>query len=354
MNEKSLEVLKQYDLNVYRASRGRGGMILGTDSGMKLFLECARPDKYYEREDILTRAVADNGFKQVDTYIRNTDGGLVTTDEDGRRYILKNWFDGRECNVRDVGDICGAISTLGRLHTALDCAAAYLATVETPVAELGDSEELSAAEAGPAPFGTVIPNMETPLRDTYTRHMKELKMAANYLKNKKKRSEFELLAFRNINTFYEEAAGAVSMLNSEQFDERFQDAKKTGELCHGSYNYHNVLFNSGAIAVTNFDKCKNECQISDLYQFMRKILEKYDWDIQVAYKMIDEYDKVKPITDTDLELLSALFAFPEKFWKVINYYFNTSKAWIPPKSIEKLQKVVAQNEKRQEFLATIM
>lgn len=372
MNEKSLEVLKQYDLNVYRAGRGRGGMILGTDSGVKLFLECARPDKYYEREDILTRAVADNGFKQVDTYIRNADGGLVTVDEDGRRYIVKNWFDGRECNVRDISDLCGAISTLGKLHTALDCAAAYLATAEHSVGEiLATVEEISAAEAENGEAETAASAMpksetqagfkpgadgkkETPLRDTYTRHMKELKMASNYLKNKKKRSEFEMLAFQNINTFYEEAVGAVSMLNSEPFDERFENAKKTGELCHGSYNYHNVLFGSGTIAVTNFDKCKNECQISDLYQFMRKILEKYDWDIQVAYKMIDEYDKVKPINDTDLELLSALFAFPEKFWKVINYYFNTSKAWIPPKSIEKLKNVIAQNEKRQDFLATIM
>ena len=40
MNEKSLEVLKQYDFEVNRVLRGRGGMILNTDRGVKLFLEC--------------------------------------------------------------------------------------------------------------------------------------------------------------------------------------------------------------------------------------------------------------------------------------------------------------------------
>ena len=69
--------------------------------------------------------------------------------------------------------------------------------------------------------------------------------------------------------------------------------------------------------------------------------------------MLDEYDKVKAISEKDLELLSVLFSFPEKFWKLINYYYNMNKAWIPPKSMEKLQLVIAQNSRRLDFLATI-
>ena len=51
MNEKSLEVLEQYELNIYRINRGRGGMIISTGDGIKLLLECQKSDKYYERED---------------------------------------------------------------------------------------------------------------------------------------------------------------------------------------------------------------------------------------------------------------------------------------------------------------
>src|SRR5574344_1022933 len=119
MNEKSLDVLKQYDLNVYRVNRGRGGMVLNTDNGIKLFLECVRPDKYYEREDLLTKAVAGNGFSSIDTIRRNTQGELVSADDEGRRYILKDWFDGRECNIHDIDDICNAVIALGRLHNIL-------------------------------------------------------------------------------------------------------------------------------------------------------------------------------------------------------------------------------------------
>ncbi len=345
MNEKSLEVLKQYDFEVNRVLRGRGGMILNTDRGVKLFLECVKSDKYYERENDITRRVADSGFLWVDTYVQNSSGEILTPDEDGRRFYVKDWYEGKECNVRDLKDLCRAVQTLAQLHLVLLEIAGELS---------GTSEEQNEKDVKAQSPADIEAGGETQLRLMYTRHMKELKLTGNYLKNKKKKSEFEQLAYKNIGSFFSEAEKAVQLLAGPQFQERLSYAKKTGELCHGSYNYHNIIFSNGNTAVTNFDKYKNECQISDLYQFMRKILEKYDWDIQTAYKMMEEYDKIKPVSDTERALLAALFAFPEKFWKVMNYYFNSNKAWIPPKTKEKLEKVVQQNEKRQKFLETLL
>ena len=339
MNDKSLDVLKMYDFDVRQVSRGRGGMIVGTNAGIKLFLECEKPDKYYEREDGITHALSENGFRDVDTFVRNRDGELITSAEDGKKYVVKDWFSGRECNVKSIDEICRAVEILGRLHKQLN-------EIGAGLMQGRNSEEpgvVRAAEAGGL----------TPMRNVYTRHMKELKLAGNYLRNKKNKSEFEQIAHKNISGFYEEAALAVKRMESSELTERFMQAVEEGEISHGNYNYHNVIFSDGGMGVTNFDHYKNECQISDLYQFMRKIMEKYDWDMETAYKMLDEYDRVKSLSDSDLELLSVLFAFPEKFWKVINFYFNSSKSWIPRKSIEKLKVVVAQNEQRRKFLETI-
>jgi spore coat protein I len=336
MNEKSLEVLKQYNLDIKRTVRGRGGMLLDTRDGMKLFLECVRSDGYYEREDAITSAVSANGFENVDTYVRNSGGELVSADEEGRHYVVKNWFDGRECNVKDIGDICGSVKVLARLHNVLENVSP------------GDVKDTSVVML------SADEKAETPMRENYKRHMKELKLAGNYLKNKKRKSGFEQTAYKNIGHFYNEAQEAVKLMESPQLDKRFFKAMADFELCHGSFNYHNVLFDGSEAAVTNFDHYRIECRVSDLYQFMRKIMEKYDWDIQLAYKMIDEYDKIRSISDEDLEVLKALFAFPEKFWKVMNYYFNSNKAWIPPKTIEKLEKAVAQNDKRLKFLETVL
>ena len=52
----------------------RGGVILFTDRGCRLFLECSRNDGFYLRDEAVTKAVSDAGFENVDTYVRNQDG----------------------------------------------------------------------------------------------------------------------------------------------------------------------------------------------------------------------------------------------------------------------------------------
>jgi len=356
MNDKSLEVLRQYDIKLSRTARGRGGMLLDTDKGVRLFLECVYPNAFYERESDITAAIADNGYRLVDTYCKNADGNIVSVDEDGRRYILKRWFDGRECSTAQLADVCDAVRALGKLHIAMENLPAKLSeqssaaqrTAGQPAAQSIGEKRADGQERAAQPYN----RRSEPLVHVYERHMKELKMAANYLKNKKRRTDFENMAYKNIGDFHKEAVEAVERLNSPTVKAHLQNAYDTGELCHGSFNYHNVLFVGNEAAVTNFGRCRNECRIIDLYQFMRKILEKYDWDIKLAYKLIDEYNMVRSISDNDVELLSALFAFPEKFWKIINYYFNANKAWIPPKSIEKLKLVVVQNQSRRRLLET--
>ena len=55
MNEKSEKVLEQYNISINRMIRGRGGIIIATGQGYKLFTQCEKPDKYYERENNIHR-----------------------------------------------------------------------------------------------------------------------------------------------------------------------------------------------------------------------------------------------------------------------------------------------------------
>lgn len=368
MNEKSLESLDRYDISVSRIVRGRGGAILTTNQGVKLFYECTKPNSFYEKEDNITTAVIRCGFKQIDSFVRNEDGELVTEAEDGRRYVLKNWFEGRECDVKNINDITNAASALATLHICLNAVSATKGFIkdDEPILKAASSEYkgwecMASAEAEMEENEQTVPQFknnrvveELNIRQIYDKHTKEIRKASNYLKTKKNRQEFEQLAFKVVDDFYEEAVNTMKQLSSPEFEERYKRATILNELCHGSFNYHNVYINPmGAVAISNFERCKTECQIVDLYQFLRKVLEKYNWDERVAYRLLDEYDKVKPIEDVDLDLLGTLLSFPEKFWKIINQYYNASKAWIPAKNVEKLKMVINQNATRRDLIDKI-
>lgn len=45
-----------------------------------------------------------------------------------------------------------------------------------------------------------------------------------------------------------------------------------------------------------------------------------------------------------------LFAFPEKYWKLMNGYYNARKSFFPVKNLEKLEKLIEMNSARKIYI----
>ena len=93
--------------------------------------------------------------------------------------------------------------------------------------------------------------------------------------------------------------------------------------------------------------------VTDLYDFLRKIMEKNQWDIGLGHKMLEAYSRILPLSKEELEYLAVCIAYPEKFWKIANSYYRSSKAWLSSKDLEKLEIAVLQTNQKQEFLKEI-
>ena len=100
----------------------------------------------------------------------------------------------------------------------------------------------------------------------------------------------------------------------------------------------------------NFEKASYDVQAADLGNFMRKILEKHNWDIALGMEMLRAYSDVRPLSKQEEKQLYIRLGFPEKFWKIANHYFNANKAWVCGRNLEKLEKFICQNEDREKFL----
>ena len=85
--------------------------------------------------------------------------------------------------------------------------------------------------------------------------------------------------------------------------------------------------------------------MGDLYRFMRKILEKYNWNPGLAGDMLRTYSSVKTVSAEEKENLRIRFSYPDKFWKLSNYYYTHNKAWVSEKNTEKLQNLIRQKER---------
>lgn len=100
-------------------------------------------------------------------------------------------------------------------------------------------------------------------------------------------------------------------------------------LCHGDYVNKNIIFPADLDPwIIDFDKCKIDYCAKDLAYFMRRLLKRENtkWNINLALSILENYNKVSPLTESDLRYCISYICFPQKYWKISrDYYKNINK-----------------------------
>ena len=73
-------------------------------------------------------------------------------------------------------------------------------------------------------------------------------------------------------------------------------------------------------------------------------------DTSLGAQLLETYEGERPLSRDSRADLYYRLAYPEKFWKIVNFYYNSGKAWIPGKNQEKLERVIQQEKDKQHFL----
>ena len=321
------EIAGKYGLEVNSVRKGRGSWIFETDQGLKLLKEYKGSVKRLEFEEAVLDTMKDAGALRVDQYVRNLEQELISTAEDGTRYLVKNWFSDRECDLKDRQEILSAVRQIAVLHQSLR--------------QVENREEWNLKSM-----------ISPPLYEAMEKHNRELRKARTFIRGKRKKNEFELTVIATYDRFYEQAIEASQGMRNV-FEQAGEEIVKNCFVCHGELNQHHILIGDDYVAVTEFNKMHLGLQVEDLYYFTRKVMEKHDWDKALGNAMLEAYERVLPMTQTERECLYNLFLYPEKYWKQMNFYYNANKAWVPARQTEKIYNLERQQEARMEFVTMI-
>ena len=318
MNDRHVGLMENYDLEVFSTKKGRGAFLFETNIGTVILKEyTGYKEKSCFQEAILSM-IQDNGFKRVERIIKNKEGELLTMDGEGTGYVLKTYKEGRECNIHDEQECILAMETLAELHKA----------------SVVREERLP----GFQPF---------PVCREFEKHNKELRRVRKFLKEKGQKSDFELYLMQCYDYFFEMAITIADKLKEAENQTKKSDLMY---ICHGDYQHHNLVMTRDGLFLINFEKCLQDSPVRDIYLFMRKLLEKNDWNKELGFMLLSAYEKKNELMPSDYMQLYYRMSYPEKFWKIVNFYYNSGKAWIPGKNFEKLIKVNIQEEQKTDFL----
>ncbi len=327
MADKMTEVLEQYGVHATSITRGRGAYFCRSQEGYFKLEPFSRSEGRLEREYLVKEQLYAAGFAEIDRYCMlvaeedaleeepSISDRLIAADRYRNSYVLKRHFDGHECDLKNPEEITLAMENLSHMHRI------FRKSEVTPKS---------------------IENM--------VRHNQELRRVRSFVSKMNPKREFELLYISLFPKFIEKALYAEQMLKETKacfHQQRFG-------FCHGAYHQHNVLIHNEnetiRVATIAFDNYHFDNQLLDVYYFTRKMLEKNHFAYDFFKSAVMVYEKENPMNQLDYTYLYLLFSYPEKFWKLSNHYMNNRKSWIPPRSIEKLEGLVALEAEKDIFL----
>lgn len=313
MNDRVMSFLESYPVKVKQISRGRGSYIVQTEEGLKILKEFKGGEKKAESQyEVLSYLKNEKNFL-TDCYIRNVEGKFIVADWTGTQYVLKDWYHGKECDVKKKEELYKAVCHLAALHKELE--------------------------------GYDISEVKLPhhihISEKFEKNNCEIKKIYTFIKNKNQKSQFEKKYLECFEMFYRQGR------HIREKSKGFMEGKK--QICHGEFNQHNVLVGEKTI-ITNFDHLCIDSKILDIYQFLRKIMEKYHWKEELFQSLLDHYEKINPLSKEEKRELYYRLAYPEKFWKLANYYYQKKKVWISDKNCEKLEMLICQEKEKENLL----
>lgn len=326
MSDKMSEVFEEYDITIHQTMRGRGATILKTNKGVLQLKGLDVNEKRLQAEYQFKEKLYENGFFHIDRCIANKQGELVTYDRYGNPYVMRQFFEGKECCLTDCGDIDLAVDNLANLHMA-----------------------------GRKIFLDTEGEVHIRLKDDFKRRNQELKRIRQFVGKQNVKREFEELYINYFDYFFNQAIKC-----QERFREmNYSATEKYIGYCHGMYNQHSILIENTdnkkcVVDTISFDKFYIGNQLADLYHFIRKTVEKNNYDADIMKRIIRRYGASNSLNKGDVEYIYMLYSYPEKFYKISNQYMNSPKNWISPKMLEKLQKVVMDEEKKHIILQELL
>lgn len=263
---------------------------------------------------------------RTDTLIRTKEGALFVKDIDNGVYILEEQVEGKECSYKNEEDIVKACGAMAKLHLKF----------MTP-----QSEKIC-----------VMPVFF--YADEMERHTIECKRVRNYLRKLHNKTEFERALLKEYDYFLEKAVAVTRRAREESQAEYEAYVNSNGLYCHGDYQYHNVIFGKGSggayTGIVNLEHFAHDAGARDFYLLFRKISEKCDWSLDMAQSMLDAYQNRRVFPPIEWRSLCLRLEYPEKFWKIINFYYNSRKSWMPNRNYDKLESLIRQEKNREKLL----
>jgi spore coat protein I len=253
------------------------------------------------------------GFTKMYPLIPTIQGETYVCDQH-YAYSLFDWIEGRQCDYKNKSELLQSIRILADFH---EKSCGFIPPIHSNMRNH---------------LGKCLKHFEERHQDLL--RFKELAVAND-------KDPFAKAYLASINVFLPMAEKAIAKMKISAYPRLVERAHVIKPFCHGDPAARNfILTPHNEVFIIDFDSCRLDLPIMDLIKFTRRVMKKYRWRYPIAKLLIDSYQDINPLTSSELEVMKAVFFFPQKFWRLSIRYFDQHTEYGPERLLRKFQKYV--------------
>lgn len=295
MEDLNPQVVRGFGRKLKSYNKLRGMYVCNTDKGIKQVKKLEIKKEIIMFEYMVKELLYNKGFKNIDRSCVALDGMPYYILNDAL-YVMSDYIEGVECE----------------LNKNLDSAVEQLATMH----KFASGLELSKC------------NEPLNLINLYKKRTVEMGRLKKRITSISNLTNLDLLILKNYDEYYNQCIKSIEMLENSDYKHVLQLAKQKGDFCHNNYREENIIINIKGVYIKNFESSCCDTHLIDLVNIIRRYMKKNYCDEQEAYRILETYNKIKPINKEDIKIILAMLTFPYKFLKVCNIYYNKRRSWV--------------------------
>jgi CotS family spore coat protein len=207
-------------------------------------------------------------------------------------FILTAWIDGNKCDYDNIEQVLTSSEVLARIHK---CSRDFKPIIGSSSRDENDD-----------------------IFTSLQKHFIQLLSCSNFaFKYNDRFSKLFLQYFDSNISLAKLAVNISSTINTDNLSK---------SLCHMDYVNKNILFadSNKDMWLIDFDRCKIDYCVHDIGYFLRRLLKRDNtkWDVELAINILNNYNRIKPLSIDEYKYLVSYLAFPQKFWKISRDYYN--------------------------------
>ncbi|WP_232695581.1 phosphotransferase [Brevibacillus daliensis] len=233
----------------------------------------------------LSDILLDQGFFQTVQYVGNRSHHWV--EPIGNRFFtVMKTIHGREATYSSKSDIKKSVATLAKFHRA--------------------------AEGFPPDPTTVNNEGRPPLLEKWERRLDQFQKISKKISVKGPQNRLETIISNLSKEIKRDGYEVMQLVHHMPIQEQMQHAIDLGTLAHRDVASHNFLIKeSGSCYLIDLDTVAPDMQLVDLVQILHRLLFLHGYSRRVYYDTIEAYQKIKPLSDQEIQMVFQLLRYPD-------------------------------------------